>query len=385
MRKLLSMLIVSVMLLCITACQNTQQTGLPSQQPSTQPSITETTQPSVPVEIQQQPMNAISLVPCVEETMDDNGNVRFIYAYQTISLVMPEPEIADKIILDHLNRMDLADQYADSLRTESLLQDNGNADVHFMYKISYTPKRFDNAILSMQEEELVQSGGAHPNVYGHFYTYDLLTGETLKLSEVLTENVSVETLANSVISNLTDTDGFYQGFEDTIKDMFKVGTEQYKYWYFSANGLCFYFDPYVVAPYAAGPITSELPYSQLSGILKDKYFPAEEDSYSGSLSVEEFAADTQSNYTQFAEAVLTQDGPAILLSADGLLTDIRIETVEIENNIKTTVMAVHSLSPGDGLMLQFDPAATKLTVNYHNGEQVETKTITYRNQNITVS
>ena len=384
MKKLLFVMFVLATLILVSGCQITQQPTATQQQTTPQPATEETTQPDGTSSVQQQPLYAISLTPQAKETKDENGNLKFIYSYQTLSLVLPEPEIADKIILDYLNRMDQADQYADSMRADSLQQENGN-DIPFMYDIAYSPLRFDSAVLSMQETAMLQTGGSHPNTYSHFYTYDLLSGSILKLSDIVFGDITVDKLENLVAGALANTEGLIQGYEDTIHDMFKIGLEEYKYWYFSESGLCFHFDPYVLAPYAVGPVTAVLPYSQLTGILKDEYFLQERDSYNGDLIVEEFFATAQYSYTEFAEAVLTEDGTNILLSTEGLITDIRIEVTEIKRGVTTTVMAAQSLTPGTALMVQFDANTTTLSVSYNSGNQITNKLIAYSDGSLKIS
>ena len=121
------------------------------------------------------------------------------------------------------------------------------------------------------------------------------------------------------------------------------------------------------------------------GTLRDEYFPVEQDSYRGGLVVENFTVNSQSNFTQFSEVILVENGKKLLLSANGAVTDITIESEEIASGVTTTVMAVQSLTPGDAIMVEFDSATTKLIVRYRNGDQYETKTITCNQDNISIS
>ena len=44
-----------------------------------------------------------------------------------------------------------------------------------------------------------------------------------------------------------------------------------RHWYFSDSGLNIVFDPYQIAPYAAGSITATVPYYQLEGVIREEY------------------------------------------------------------------------------------------------------------------
>lgn len=390
MRKLLAITLILALLVSVTGCKkqssasdttNTQQN--PAQQDPTQDAVTEPTIPQENPTITQKPMYAVSLVPQTEETVDESGMVRFRYKYQNISLIMPEPSIAERIILDYHNRMDKADQYADSVRVESMRDEYKAMGATLMNYIEYKPARFDTGVLSLNINQMIYLGGVHPDYVSTSVTYDLLTGNVLKLSDVLNSDITPGSIANTIVSKLTDKDYLWPNFEEIIAETLTDALDTCEIWYFNNNGLCFHYDPYVLAPYAAGPITVEIPYSELLGVLRDEYFPAEQDSFSGSLTAEMFTADTQKDFTQFAETVLVENGTKFLLSADGAITDITIETESVESGT-TTVMAVQSLTPGDAIMVEFDPSA-KLLITYRNGNQYETKSLAYINDKILIS
>lgn len=388
MRRLLAIILAATMLFILCSCKT---------QPTTQPpettQATQTTSPTVSndsIEYKQQPMYAVSLAPVTEETADDGGKVRFVYSYQNLSLFLPEAEVAEKILIDYLSRIDKAEQYADMVRTESLLDEYDSMGSPFMYNIAFTPMRLDTAVLSLLIDEIEYMGWLHPNNYGTAVTYNLLSGNVLTLTEMLNENITAENIADAVVAKLSDKDeSLWTNYKEIVNEMFDSGLEQCENWYFSENGLCFHFDPYVLAPYAAGPITAVIPYSELTGILRDEYFPAEQDIYTGTLDAETFTLEAQAEFTQFAEVVLVEGGTKILLSAEGAITDIRIQAITNmyggSNIDGCTIMSVQSLTPGDAIMVEFDPATTILLIEYRNGDQYETKTITCNQDNITIS
>lgn len=384
MRQLLTILISLSIVLTITGCTKSPENTMTKPSTTAPQAAEPTTEPTISNNIQQKPMYAVSFVPQTEIVTDSAGEDRFFHSYQNISVILPEPEIADKIILDQLNRMDQAARYAEELKADSLNSEFFNG-IPFMYRTSYTPMRFDAILFSLQEEEMIFTGGIHPNTYGHFYTYDLLSAERLKLSDVLADGIAKQNVIDRITENIADTEFFWDDYINVISELFEVGLHDYESWFFSNNGLCFYFDPYVLAPYAAGPITVEIPYSKLVGTLKDEYFPAEADNYQGNLVVTNFTVDAQNNFTQFAEAVLTENASKLLLSAEGVITDISIIAKTVEDGSAATVIAVQTLTPGDAIMIEYDSATTKLFVKYRNSDCYEVKNIDNNNGNIIIS
>jgi len=103
------------------------------------------------------------------------------------------------------------------------------------------------------------AGAAHPNSYSLTLNYDLFTQQPIAL----------ETLFQSGAPYLTElqsycTDQLIPILGDAL---FAEGLtplpENYARWVFTPQGFEFTFDPYQVAPYAAGPQMVRVPYAQL--------------------------------------------------------------------------------------------------------------------------
>ena len=389
MRQLLVIMLAIAMFFSLCSCKKqpatqTHTTTQPNQ--STSPIVS-----NEDTQYEQMPIYAVSLSPVTEETADDEGKVRFVYSYQNLSLFLPEAEVAEKIYINYLSRMDQANQYAASVRRDSLDEAYDLLSTFpLFYDIRYSPSRFDKGVLSMRITESIYLGGVHPDTINSFTNYDLLSGTALNLSDILCDDVTAKSIANTVNQKLSENPSskeFWTNYQDTVSELFQVGLEKVENWYLSNEGLCFNFDAYILASYATGPITVTIPHSELTGILLDEYFPAEQDNYTGTLLAESFTLDAQAEFSQFSEVVLAKDGTKILLSADGVLTDIIIQAgIESQSELSgNVVMAVQSLSPGDAIMVEFDSSTTKLLITYRNGDNYETKIITCDQDNITIS
>ena len=139
------------------------------------------------------------------------------------------------------------------------------------------------------------------------------------------------------------------------------------------------FAPYEIAPYSSGTIHATIPYEKLTGILDDKYFPAEKETAAGTLYAELFSEDAAKKHTQFAEVILNNSGDKVLLHTDHYIQDLQIisgswsadDSTFIPENV---VFAAYGLTVGDAIMLEteFAPTAPTIQIRYTTHE----KTIT---------
>lgn len=336
------------------------------QMPDTQP--TSTIQDT---EIQQKPMVAVSVPITTETETAQDGTSIFNYTYQNISLTVPDPGVADKVIVDFLNRVDQFSGQAETIRTAAKADYRpGESWNPYLCQIIYEPVRIDNSVLSLFGSYAGYSGSSHPETTYQSVSYDLVTGEELTLSNVITPETDLDTLCQKIVDILREqnNNSLYPGFEATVKDRFTHGLSTDRSWYLSSAGLCFYFSPYEIAPYSAGVITAEIPYHQLTGILDDAYFPAEQEEAVGSVSIQNFKNDTLENFSQFAEVTLSEEREKILLYTDKSVYDIRLHasTGDSDSNAMYCIFAAYGLTPGDAIIVQ--PEKVPLLLTYRTNE-----------------
>jgi hypothetical protein len=108
------------------------------------------------------------------------------------------------------------------------------------------------------------AGGAHPGLYSITVNYDLGEGRQLVLSDLFLPNSNyLETISNDCVTELKK-----QPYSDSFFfDGAKPIPENYRNWNLTADGLMITFDEYQVAPYAAGPQTVVVLYSELQAII----------------------------------------------------------------------------------------------------------------------
>ena len=93
---------------------------------------------------------AVSVPAVTEDTAADDGTVVFQYTYQHMSLVLDKPDVADKIILDFLNRVDSTKESATTTATSAKTAYDGNKNwTPYLYHVTYSPMRIDHKVLSL--------------------------------------------------------------------------------------------------------------------------------------------------------------------------------------------------------------------------------------------
>ena len=333
----------------------------------------ETTSETAPI-FSQQHMAAVS-VPSVTETLtSDDGTVLFQYTYQNMSLILQDPDVADKVIIDFLNRIDdtrsLADDTAKMAQTA---YNDSDAWVPYLYHIIYNPTRIDHDVLSLFGSNVLYSGAFHPDRTCVSANYDLVTGDVLTLASIMSVSATTDDFCQLVLdglSEMSEKNYLYENYSDTVKQRFMTDSSQDEAWYFSQSGLCFYFAPYEIAPYSSGVITIEIPYEKLSGLIHDAYFPAERDVAEGTIEITSFEKTDLSNFSQIAEVIESKDGRMYLAYTETAVQDVRI--IFSDSASSYTIFAAYGLTPGDAVMIQTsDQSVNNMFVSFKsNGKTV---------------
>jgi hypothetical protein len=125
---------------------------------------------------------------------------------------------------------------------------------------------FENNILSMSVGGWANTGGAHPNGYSIFLNFDMRTGDTISLLDV----VKPETIDELVFrakqqfikenGNLKE-NGWFFGEEFVLPHSFSIGK----------GGLLFEYNSYEAGPYAMGMPQFFLSWKQIKDIVREEY------------------------------------------------------------------------------------------------------------------
>lgn len=138
--------------------------------------------------------------------------------------------------------------------------------------IGYTINLAQDDLVSVQfDVGSYYQGAAHPNSYTETLNYDLKNGKQLKLADIFKPGSKyLQTLSTLCVADLKKQ--WKEKNAEVIEDMLKDGSaptaKNYESWTITKRGIGINFDPYQVAPYAAGPQFVMVPYSALKELIK---------------------------------------------------------------------------------------------------------------------
>lgn len=361
MKQVISAILCLVMVLSLAACGGKPEpttaptttaenvTTAPVTQPATEPTVPETT-----VDTSNLPLLATAVITLTTEVERTEGNIQFEYRYPNVRLVLPDPDVTDIVMLDLLNRIDATRTAADSILS------NAGEDMLYFYDVHYAPMRIDPNVLSLYGTKSGYAGGAHPSHESISVTYDLTTGKVLLLSDLLNPGCSAADLTPMVIEALeviSQEQYLYSDYTATVEERFGHGLGVEDGWYLSNDGLCIFFSPYEIAPYATGEVKATIPYEKLNGLLLDQFFPVEKSCGVGVINAELWKNSDQTQFEQFYDVFIDDEGETILLSTNGLVYDLTLEYGSWNSDgtvfyPSATVFAASSLSFSEAVILQ---------------------------------
>lgn len=379
MKKYISIFLILTMLFSLCACRKKEPNPTDSSVSSNTTTESQNTTEDDGEIIAFTDMVAISVPAVTESTKASDGTVLFQYTYQNMSLVLNNEDVADRIILDFLNRVDTTKVPADSIKEAAKSAYQSAKDwIPYLYSITYSPTRIDGNVLSLFGNHVVYNGAIHPDRNCVSANYNLQTGEALSLADIMHPQASLEGICQLVLDTLLKQEKDLRldpGYEQVVQQRFKTDISHDESWYFTQDALCFYFAPYEIAPYITGVVHAEVPYSSLKNVIKDEYLPARRAQVSGKITVTPFDENKVEQFNRIAETVVNKDGNMYMVYTDEEVQDVRITVTDANNSY--TVFATYGLLPGDCVMIQSDDSMlAKIQINYLSGSETKTANIT---------
>lgn len=328
MKKIRILAVLLALTACFTACKpEPAQDPVPTDPVTEPPATSAPTEPIPDAEPVIENTYSVSL-PVITETYHSEDNALLLsYTYQDIYLDLPDRDVTDKIKMDYTDRIEQTrTESMDMLKEAEALYAVSTGFVPFSYEIQYNVNRIDQGVLSLFGH-IVQISETAPTTSRLISaSYDLVTGDPLTLGSILYHADTKTELADLVIAQLESRDDLvlYDEFRRTVKSRFNRDESLDEDFYFSANGLCFYFAPYEIAPRAYGTVIVEIPYNKLTGIIDDAYFPAERSFTDGTIQITPFQNVGHESYELFFEIIAEENSTKLLLTTDSAVQDIRI-------------------------------------------------------------
>ena len=239
---------VSAILLSVLACN-----GLAPRPTSTVPPPTATT---TPIPLSQQ----VTVVP--QASSETNQTPPFTITSQTPQLTGSDDP---RVTAFNQRLTELVTKEVDTFR-QSFLQNTAPVMTNGSFlEVAYTLLSQTGDVWSFKFDfHFYSDGAAHPGSYSITLNYDLNQGKELALADLFLPNSSyLETIANYCVAELSK----QPFFEGPFADGAQPTLENYRNWNITPDGLMITFDEYQVAPYAAGPQTVTVPYSELRNLI----------------------------------------------------------------------------------------------------------------------
>ncbi|MBR5021916.1 MAG: DUF3298 domain-containing protein [Oscillospiraceae bacterium] len=376
MKKQIAIILALSVAITLAGCAKTPtNTPTPTETVAATHASTATTAPTAPTG-PAETMIAVDVGVTTQDTTAEDGTVLFQRTNQKMHLILNNAEVADKITKDFLNRLDI-EQDATTIEATAKAAYNGNANwMPYFYGLTYNPQRIDQKVLSFYGDKVKFTGTAHPERSRKGANYDLATGDVLTLASIMTAEASTDDFCKLVLEALAERaegDFLREGYSEDVKRRFTSDPTQDENWYFTTAGLCFYFDPYEIAPYTSGVITAEIPYEKLNGLVHTDYLPAARATATGEVTISAFTSDLAENFNHTAELVMDPEGKMYLVHTEGTVQDIRITFTDDTGSY--TVFAANSLSDGEAIMVQAQDARNLELSYLSNGRTVKEQII----------
>lgn len=138
-------------------------------------------------------------------------------------------------------------------------------------KVFYEPYEINKSFVSIRFEVSEYTGGAHPTSSSQSFNYDLKNNKIITLSDVFDSNKNyIKTISEKTIQYLLklNTENEFSD-EEWIRDGAGPKEDNFKTFTFSKDTIVFYFDPYIVAAYAAGRQDVIFSFKSLKDILRN--------------------------------------------------------------------------------------------------------------------
>ena len=129
-------------------------------------------------------------------------------------------------------------------------------------------RRSDTCALSLLLDGYSDFGGAHGSPYVTGAVFDTQTGEKLALSDVVTDVKQLPALTQEQLEKSGQADYLYEDLD--LQDFFDKHLDTIQ-WVLDYNGITIYFNPYDIAPFAAGIIPVTISFADHPEFFKEKY------------------------------------------------------------------------------------------------------------------
>lgn len=207
-----------------------------------------------------------------DETINKNmANITYPTIWLEDCCAREYPELAQALTgLSADRKKDIIAEF-DYLIEQSAIQLQETGEEYFQaYESSEiaSVRRADANIVSILMECYYYGGGVHGMPYDWGYTYDAKTGQELSLSDVVNDISVLPQLIQTELDKYYEPEIFFEDMD--LNSYFSEYLDSVS-WVLDSTGLTFIFNPYDLAPYAAGSQAVTLSFAEYPNLVKSEY------------------------------------------------------------------------------------------------------------------
>lgn len=366
MKKIFAILLTLSMVFALASCSGLAELELPplpdvnEKLPEEQTVSAAEEQPELTPEPVQAPEQAlaehviVNVSSSSETFMDPQNGTEpiLIFSYETpVVYVESKDDVSEKINehIAHINETYLTGNdygYGTASGMNLLLEmatdnysyivNSGEEGIAMLYSSSRSVKteRADEQVLSLVFNTNEYTGGAHGNYIDRAYVFDTVSGERVTFDMLSSDSEALKNFLHEFMLKLyaEDKDQYFSqrvvedllyeiSLEEAFANLLREGS-----WYLGQDGIVIFSDIYELGPYAAGITEFTVPYSELEGILDEKWLPTEK-SGEGSFVIKRQEDISDGSVQVIDRVVADEEGDSICLVAEGVVYDVRLSQV----------------------------------------------------------
>ena len=137
-------------------------------------------------------------------------------------------------------------------------------------------RRADETAVSFLYSDYSYAGGVHGGTDVSSGNYDTGSGKEILLNDIVKEKDGlVEALKKELVEKYGE-NTFFPEMPETLAKEVRQEDDLKLTWVLEPQGVCFFFSPYEIGPYASGVLSVTLPYTSYGDLFTENYRPAED-------------------------------------------------------------------------------------------------------------
>ncbi len=205
----------------------------------------------------------------LEAWHENNVISRVVWQKLKLSEAHAEAYPALSAAFDRYNEESLTEAKAQMYELDAVAEELAGDEFNPVYctaEAKLYRQRTDAKIVSLLEGVEKYTGGIHPDYFWHGINYDAETGESLLITDVLTDTKTLPAILEKKITEKYSGVTFFN-----LQDTFNQYKPEAYTWTMDYQGITFWFAPYEIAAYAVGTLSAKLWFDEFPELFCAEY------------------------------------------------------------------------------------------------------------------